>query len=613
MSKKLRYGAIVAVLAIVAAACGGDSSGDTTGATGDTGAEPVAGGTLRVGFDGGSDFFYGMNPSAEYYSLSWEFLRAGLARTLLSYSGTPGTEGGNETLPDLAADQPEVSADGLTYTFTLKDGIMFGDPLNRPIVADDFVTAVNRVADPEASSGGYWFYYAGVIKGFQEAYDDPKLEEVSGVKALDDTTVEFTLEEPIGAFPYLVAMPAMAPLPEELVKAHPKDIGQFLVSSGPYQWEGMADIEIEGETPPTGMDIGKSYVLERNPAWDKATDDLRPAYLDRIEVQVGGEVQDLLDKVDAGALDICMTCLGTATTLQQYHADPALEDRIKVYPSDGITYTGLNVFQPPMDDIHIRKAINWVIDRAALLRLIGGPDQGEITSHFIPPSMLGGLGQDYNPYGTPDERGDVAKAMEEMKQSKYDTDQDGMCDAPECTFDALTVTDDDDAIKTLETMSASIEKIGMSMNIKTLNYNAVVQKCATLAAHQAFCQAAWGKDFASAFTYFDPLLNGGENGSNYAFLGTTEADLEKYGYTVPADGIPTIDAEIDECWALALDEANQCWADLDKMVMEEIVPVIPRRFSNQIDILGENIANYSFDQFAGMGALDHYSMVDTAA
>ncbi len=69
-----------------------------------------------------------------------------------------------------------------------------------------------------------------------------------------------------------------------------------------------------------------------------------------------------------------------------------------------------------------------------------------------------------------------------MKQSKYDTDQDGICDAPECTFDALTVTDDDDAIKTLETMAASMEKVGLKMNIKTLNYNAVVQKCATMAA-----------------------------------------------------------------------------------------------------------------------------------
>jgi peptide/nickel transport system substrate-binding protein len=613
MSRKLRYCAIVVILAIVAAACGGNGGTDTETPGGDTGAKPVAGGTLKTGIETGYDFFYAMNPSAEYYSLSWEFLRCCLARTLLSYSGTPGTEGGNDTLPDLAADQPVISEDGLTYTFTLKDGIMFGDPLNRPIVAEDFVTALNRVADPEASSGGYWFYYAGVVKGFQEAYDDPKLEEVSGIKAIDDKTLEFTLEEPIGAFPFLLAMPAMAPLPAELVKAHPKDIGQFLVSSGPYQWEGMEGLDIEGDTPPTGMDIGKSYVLVRNPAYDAATDDLRPAYLDRIEVQVGGQTQDLLDKVEKGTIDLCLSCGGTATTLQTYHGDPALEERIKIYPSDAISYTGLNVFQPPMDDIHIRKAVNWVIDRASLQRLIGGPDQGEITSHFIPPSMLDGLGQDYNPYGTPDERGDVAKAMEEIKLSKYDTDQDGMCDAPECNFDSLTVTDDVDQIKTLETMAASMEQVGLTMNIKTLNYNAVVQKCATLAGHQTFCQAAWGKDFASAFTYFDPLMDGGENGSSYNFMGASEADLEKNGYTIPADGVPNITAEIDKCWALTLDSANQCWADLDKMVMEEIVPVVPRRFSTNIDILGANIANYSFDQFAGMGALDHYSMVGGGA
>ncbi|MEX1264245.1 MAG: ABC transporter substrate-binding protein [Actinomycetota bacterium] len=608
MSRKLRFCAIVAVLAIVAAACGGNGStdGDTPGA--DTGAKPVAGGTLKTGIEDGYDFFYGMNPSAEYYSVSWEFLRCCLARTLLSYSGTPGTEGGNDTLPDLATDQPVVSEDGLTYTFTIKDGVMFGDPLNREIVAEDFVTALNRVADPEASSGGYWFYYAGVVEGFQEAYDDPKLEEVSGIKAIDDKTLEFTLEEPIGAFPFLVAMPAMAPLPAELTEAHPKDIGQFLVSSGPYQWEGMEGLDITGKTPPTGMDIGKSYVLVRNPAYDAATDDLRPAYVDRIEVQVGGQTQDLLDKVEKGTIDLCVTCGATATTLQTYHGDPTLEERLKIYPSDGISYTGLNVFQPPMDDVHIRKAVNWVIDRAALLRLIGGPDQGEMTSHFIPPSMLDGLGQDYNPYGTPDERGDVTKAMEEVKLSKYDSDGDGVCDAPECTFDALTVTDDVDAIKTLETMAASMEQVGLSMNIKTLNYNAVVQKCATLAGHTPFCQAAWGKDFASAYTYFDPLLDGGENGSNYAFLGTTEADLQKNDYAVPADGIPNITSEIDECWALPLDEANQCWADLDKLIMEEIVPVVPRRFSNNIDVLGQNIVNYSFDQFAGLGALDHYSM-----
>lgn len=611
MIRTFRYGAVVVVFSILAAACGG--GGEDSTQTQGPGTEPVAGGTLKTAIETGYDFFYAMNPTAEYYSLSWEFLRCCLARTLLSYSGTPGTEGGNDPLPDLATDLPEISDDGLTYTFTIKDGVMFGDPLNREIVAEDFVTSMNRIADPEASSGGYYFYYQGVVEGFSEAYDDEKLDEVSGIKAVDDKTLEITLEEPIGAFPFLVAMPAMAPLPAELVEAHPKDIGQFLVSSGPYQWEGMEGLDITGKTPPTGMDIGKSYVLVRNPAYDKATDDLRPAYLDRIEIQVGGQAQDLLDKVEKGTIDLCLTCGATATTLQTYHGDPALEERIKINPGDAISYSGLNVFEPPMDDIHIRKAINWVIDRAALQRLIGGPDQGEITSHFIPPSMLSGLGQDYNPYGSPDERGDPAKAMEEMKLSKYDTDQDGVCDAPECNFDALTITDDVDALKTLETMAASMEQVGLTMNIKTLNYNAVVQKCSSLAGHQTFCQAAWGKDFASAFTYFDPLLDGGENGSNYAFLGTTEADLEKNGYTVPADGIPNITDRIDECWAMSLETANECWAELDKYVMEEIVPVVPRRFQTSIDILGENIVNYSYDQFAGLGAIDHYTVADAGA
>jgi peptide/nickel transport system substrate-binding protein len=614
MTKWLRAIALIAVLAVVAAACGGGDTeeGDDGGET-PTG-EVQAGGTLRLAFDGGSDFFYGMNPTAEYYSVSWEFLRCCMARTLLSYEAVTAEEGGNDLQPDLAAELPEISDDGLTYTFTLKDGIMFGDPVNREITADDFVTAFNRIADPEASEGGYWFYYHGLVEGFAEAYDDEKVDEVSGVKAVDDKTLEVTLEQDVGAFPYLVAMAATAPLPQELVDAHPKDLGTFLVSSGPYQWEGMEGIDLSGDEPPSGMNIGRSYVFVRNPSYDPATDGLRPAYPDRIEVQVGGEVQDLLDKVDAGVIDMCVTCLGTAATLQKYHADPALEERIKIFPNDGITYTGLNVFQAPFDDVHVRKAVNWAVDRAALLRLIGGEDQGTIASHFIPPAMMSGIGSDYDPYGTPDQRGDIEAAKAEMQQSKYDTDGDGICDAPECSFIALTTTGDDDAIKTLETMATSFSEIGLEMDIQTLTYSAVVKRCSTMSAHQAFCQAAWGKDFASAFTYFDPLLDGGENGSNYAFLGTTEEALQEAGYEVPAEGIPSIAEDIDECWALPVgEEANTCWHELDRKVMEEIVPVIVRRFSNNIDILGERVANYSFSQFSGQGAIDHLALVNGGA
>ena len=92
----------------------------------------------------------------------------------------------------------------------------------------------------------------------------------------------------------------------------------------------------------------------------------------------------------------------------------------------------MNLTQPPFDDIHVRKALNWVMDKDGLQRAWGGPIRGEIANHIVPDTMFNGDLDDYAPYATENDAGDVEKAKEEMKQSKYDTDQDGLCDAPEC-------------------------------------------------------------------------------------------------------------------------------------------------------------------------------------
>ena len=69
--------------------------------------------------------------------------------------------------------------------------------------------------------------------------------------------------------------------------------------------------------------------------------------------------------------------------------------------------------------------------------------------------------------------------------------------------------------------------------------------------------------------------------------------------------VPSIDDKEDECAALEPgDERFQCWAELDQQLMEEIVPMVPYLFDNSVDILSENIVNYSFDQFAGLAAFD---------
>jgi len=363
------------------------------------------------------------------------------------------------------------------------------------------------------------------------------------------------------------------------------------------------------------MNFGRSYVLVRNPSWDAATDSLRPAYVDRIEVKVGGEAQELLDQVTAGDLDICFDCGATSTTLSAYQGDPALAERIKVYGNDVLYYRGLNLYQPPVDDIHVRKALNLIYPRNELRALSGGEIQGQFATHFIPPSLMGGLGADYQPYETPDFNGDLEAAKAEMAQSKYDTNGDGVCDDPACKdIPWLIIVGSTTGPQGAEIVATKLEELGMTLDVRQVEYGTLVQKCATLAEKQVTCAAGWGKDYPSAYTFFFPLLDGCENGSNYAFMGCDAATLEAAGYTVPAEGPWTISDRIAECAALegGSAEQNECYFALDQYVMEEVVPVIPTVFGTNIDVLGASIVNYSFDQFPGMGAIDHYAVASAS-
>jgi hypothetical protein len=101
MSKYLRFIAAAAVLTLAAAACGNNSASTSAGGgTGTGGSEPIAGGTLHAVMT--QDFFHGLDPTQEYYSVSWQALRCCLARTLLSYNEKPSDEGGATPQPDIA-------------------------------------------------------------------------------------------------------------------------------------------------------------------------------------------------------------------------------------------------------------------------------------------------------------------------------------------------------------------------------------------------------------------------------------------------------------------------------------------------------------------------------
>jgi peptide/nickel transport system substrate-binding protein len=622
MRRALPVLALVAALGLVAAACGGDDGGGGGGGSTTPPAEGFqAGGTLNLAATG--DVSAALDPAKEYYSLSFGYFRCCLLRTLLSYKGVPTDQGGTELFPDIAAEMPQISDDGLTWTFTLKSGIKYAPPFDTvEVTSGDFVRALERVANPDASAGGYSFYYS-VIQGFDD-FGAGKADSISGVSAPDDATLVITLNEPAGDFGYRMAMGATAPIPPNgdaplgAAEGHDRDYGRFLVATGPYMIAGAENMDFslpaDQQEPASGYKPNRSMQMVRNPSWDPATDDLRPAYPDAINVTIGGDVTDLYNRVAAGELDLVLDAAPPVAILRQYSTDPTLQSQLHIYPDDAVSYISMNVAMPPFDDIHVRKALNYAIDKNGLRQLRGGPTVGELAGHIMVNSLTNNLLKDYDPYATPNGAGDVNLATEEMKQSKYDTNGDGVCDDPVCQ-DVLAVTVNiDPAPKQAALIEQNLEPLGITLDVKEFDITTMYSKCNSPEDLVPICLATgWGKDFPDAVTFGPPLF-GSESlypsCCNYSLVGATSDQLKGWGYSVLE--APNVDEQMNACLPLVGDERIQCWADVDKYLMENVVPWVPTRFPNSVTISSPRIVNYAFDQYCGCDSLDHFAIAPEA-
>ena len=294
---------VLAAIALLAATCtvGDIERGGSTGNPPDW--DLARGGTLRVIAPvnrGVSRFTDGaaLDPQRDWWSDSFALFRCCLLRTLLSYPGLSAEEGGSKLRPDLATEMPEVSRDGLAWTFRLKEDISYAPPLqDLDITAADIIRALEREA--ALASGATYAHYYSVIEGFEDVVSG-QAESISGLEAPDDSTLIVHLTHPAGYLADLFAMPATAPIPPDPsapstrlgVAGGLREYGPFLVATGPYMIEGSGALDVsalaEERVPISGYVPAGSLTLVRNPSWSAKTDALRPAYVDRIEVTIGG-------------------------------------------------------------------------------------------------------------------------------------------------------------------------------------------------------------------------------------------------------------------------------------------------------------------------------------
>jgi peptide/nickel transport system substrate-binding protein len=208
--------------------------------------------------------------------------------------------------------------------------------------------------------------------------------------------------------------------------------------------------------------------LVRNQAWDPATDRLRPAYPDRIEVTLGGDDAEIADLVDAGELDLVFGAASPSEQVSRYRGNAELESRVFAHTSDAWFAVTLNPAVPPFDDVHVRRAVASSIDRSTLVGMLSrSPDlpfgwhTGEVVTHAGPDAIEGGSLDAFDPYPY-----DPDRARAEMRMSIYDDDDDGRCDARACRGLEAIVHEINVTPEQARAVAAGLSRLGIDVKLR---------------------------------------------------------------------------------------------------------------------------------------------------
>ncbi|MEU6984917.1 ABC transporter substrate-binding protein [Streptomyces sp. NPDC046324] len=491
--RRIAAGALLAAATmVVTTACGGGSGdGGDKGKTGAAGFNAAVnkvanpsdkkGGELKFI---GSQEADSWDPQRGYYGFVWDFARY-YTRQLVTFKAEPGAAS-TELVPDLATDAGKVSPDGLTYTFTLKDGVTWED--GKPITSKDIKYGIERIWAQDVISGGP-IYLQQVLdpKGeYKGPYKDTSADKL-GLKAIetpDDKTIIFKLPVANGDFLQMLAMPAASPVRQD--KDTKAKYGLKPFSSGPYKWQEY--------TP------NKSMLLVRNDKWDAKTDTVRKALPDKISVAFTTNADDMDNRLIEGEYDLDLNATGVgaaarAKVLQQHkeNADNPQTGFIRyaVFP------------QTVIDNVECRKAIIYAADSKSLQTARGGPQAGgDIASNMLPPAIKG-ADPKADPYGKLAGKADVAKAKEALQK----------CGKPNGFKTTIAVRNNKPIeIATAESLQQSLKAVGIDAQIDQFDG---AQTSGIIGSPKVVKDKGygiiimgWGADFPSGQGFLQPLVDG---------------------------------------------------------------------------------------------------------
>lgn len=328
------------------------------------------GGTLRIGT---TDVASTFDPSFGGDSVSF-YLMPVLYDGLTAFKRVEGPEG-NQLVPNLVEEIRRPTDDGLTYSFTLRAGLKYSD--GSPVKASDVRATFERIIRNEA----YGASFLPALKG-SEACTQTKCDLSASVVTDDDArTVVFRLRRSNPDLPYILAVPSLSIIPSSAPAGNAGEVP--IPGTGPYR-VASGKIELDAE----GFGTSGTASLERNPHFQARGLAQPDAYPDRIEIVMGGSPEEHVEAVKSGRLDYTPDLQLAA--LRQLTEEVAAEFPSQIHSVDfpSTVFATLNSNVPPFDDVRARKALNYAVDRRALITA-AGPLTRELSCQLLPENMIG--------------------------------------------------------------------------------------------------------------------------------------------------------------------------------------------------------------------------------
>ncbi|MET8747598.1 ABC transporter substrate-binding protein [Streptomyces sp. NPDC004728] len=463
-------------------------------------------------------------------------------------------------VPDLATDLGKPSADGLTWTYTLKKGLKFED--GTPITSKDIKYGVERTYARDV--------FTQAPQELNSALADDKYKgpytggDFKGIDTPDDHTVVFHLKQPFAEFPALVSRSNTAPVPR--AKDTKLDYTNHPVSSGPYKI--------------ASYDRGRAMKLVRNSQWDPATDPNRPARPDTFSFTLSTAQATISQQLIADSDPTAIT-LDSNGGLQASDAAKLNDPGVKARTAAGLLGCTdvLNLNTETIKDPLVRKAIALSIDRSAIQLQYGGGRFGKLALSYINPAQRGYVEQhtDLDPTGKP-KLAEAKKALKGKKVPK--TLVYGYADTNARYKNVGTV------------LQQNLKALGMDLQLRPIpaaNYYTV------LAGDQMpdIARSGWcgGADSGSVRTTIDPNLGPSLDGRTFGFSNIPRYhDPEISGAMYRLRGTNGTSEELGKKWATLFDRAMQDY------------PLVPLVRSYTSSVVGSKVRNAQVGYF--FGAID---------